>query len=225
METQPLPILYSFRRCPYAMRARLALLATATPVELREIVLRDKPPAMIEASPKATVPVLVLPDGTVIDESRDIGQWALQRHDPEGWLDADRDEIARLIGRNDGPFKAALDRYKYPNRYADEAINRDEQRATCAAIIADYEQRLAAQPWLLGAKASWADYAILPFVRQFAHVDRDWFRQQDWPHVLAWLDRFLVSPAFETVMQKFDRWVPEAEPVLFAHQKMTGILS
>lgn len=216
MEKQPLPILYSFRRCPYAMRARLALLATNTTVELREIVLRDKPAAMIEASPKATVPVLVLPDGTVIEESREIADWALSRHDPQGWLDADHDAIAAMIDHNDGPFKRALDRYKYPSRYADEAIDRDAQRAAAGTIIMGYQERLAAHRYLLGEHATWADYAVLPFVRQFAHVDRDWFWAQDWPHVLAWLEAFLASSAFQAAMEKFHRWQPGADPVLFA---------
>lgn len=216
METQPLPILYSFRRCPYAMRARLALLASKTTVELREIVLRDKPPAMIEASPKATVPVLVLPDGMVIEESREIAEWALSLNDQLGWLDADGDAIAAIIDCNDGPFKRALDRYKYPSRYPEEAINPDEQRAICASIIMNYQGRLAENQWLLGPQASWADYAVLPFIRQFAHVDRDWFWAQDWPHVLAWLEAFLASKAFQTAMEKFSPWKPGADPVLFA---------
>ncbi|MGB7430882.1 MAG: glutathione S-transferase [Ahrensia sp.] len=215
MEKQPLPILYSFRRCPYAMRARLALLTTGTTVELREIVLRDKPAAMIETSPKATVPVLVLPDDTVIDESREIAEWALSQHDPHGWLNADRAEIAALIDHNDGPFKQALDRYKYPNRYDGEEGDRHQQRALCAATIENYEARLRSHSWLLGDNATWADYAVLPFVRQFAHVDRNWFWAQNWPHVVAWLDAFLASDLFQGVMEKRAPWQPGADPVLF----------
>lgn len=225
METQPLPILYSFRRCPYAMRARLALLATNTPVYIREIVLRNKPVAMIEASPKATVPVLVLHDGSVIDESRDIAEWALKRHGSHPWLDTDKTAMAALIDRNDGPFKRALDRYKYPNRYDDEAIDRDAQRAICADIIVDYEARLTNQPWLMGAHASWADYAVLPFIRQYAHVDRDWFWGQPWPHVIAWLDSFLASALFAQVMQKYEPWQPHDSPVLYAHETVNTINS
>lgn len=198
------------------MRARLALLAAGTAVELREIVLRAKPVAMIEASPKATVPVLVQPDGTVIDESREIAEWALGKGDPQGWLAADNNEIATLIDRNDGPFKNALDRYKYPNRYEDEAVDQDEPRAVCAGILQHYDARLANNGWLLGAKPSWADYAVLPFVRQFAHVDRDWFWHQDWPHVIAWLDAFLASAAFQAAMHKYALWQPDDAPVIFA---------
>ncbi|MEL6922265.1 MAG: glutathione S-transferase, partial [Pseudomonadota bacterium] len=198
----PLPILYSFRRCPYAMRARLAIAAAGIAVELREVVLRDKPQAMIDASSKATVPVLVFPDGQVIDESRDIGAWALAQNDPLGWRHGDADETIALIDANDGPFKRALDRYKYPNRYPDERVDAREQRDIAAAVIASYQERLAADLWLTGRAESWADHAILPFVRQYAHVDKQWFWDQPWTHVVGWLDRFLASQRFADVMRK-----------------------
>ena len=213
------PVLYSFRRCPYAMRARLALAASGVTVELREIVLRDKPPAMIEASPKATVPILVLADGRVIDESLDIMRWALAINDPQGWLPDDataRADIDTLVAINDGPFKLALDRYKYPNRYETETIDRDEQRATVADVVAGYERRLGRHAFIAGDKASLADFAVLPFVRQFAHVDRAWFDAQPWPHVIAWLDAFLASERFAAIMVKHARWQPGDPPVLFA---------
>ncbi|MEO1700470.1 MAG: glutathione S-transferase [Pseudomonadota bacterium] len=210
-----MPILYSFRRCPYAMRARLAITSAAQQVELREIVLRDKPQPMIEASPKATVPVLVLPDGRVIDESRDVGQWALSLNDPENWLSKNRAQTAAIIDTNDGPFKRALDRYKYPGRYPDEAVAAEEQRDMAALTIRDYEARLTRSDWLLGDKASWADFAVLPFVRQYAHVDKDWFWAQDWHHVIGWLERFLASEPFAYAMTKFPLWAENAEPVLF----------
>lgn len=203
------PIVYSFRRCPYAMRARLALAAAGQTVELREVVLRDKPAAMIAASPKATVPVLVLPDGAVIDESLDIMRWAIARNDPEGWWPDEagmRAEIDALIATNDGPFKKALDRYKYPDRFETETIDRLEQRKAASAILAAWGDRLADGGWLVGAQATLADFAILPFVRQFAHVDRTWFDARPWPNLIVWLDRFLESERFAAIMAKHEPW-------------------
>lgn len=210
-----MPILYSFRRCPYAMRARLAIASAGITVELREILLRDKPQAMIDASPKATVPVLVLQDGTVIDESRDVGAWALCKHDPHGWLNVNQPTLNALIDRNDGPFKRALDRYKYPNRYPDEKIDAEAQREIAAQTIMDHEKRLRETKWLLGDSPSWADYAVLPFVRQYAHVDKDWFWSQPWPHVISWLDEFLASERFGYAMSKFSLWKEGDPPLLF----------
>lgn len=210
--TQDLPILYSFRRCPYAMRARLALAASGQSVALREVVLRDKPPEMIDVSPKATVPVLVLTDGSVLEESLDVMNWALAEADPEGWLDADRTLMDKLVAQNDGPFKHHLDRYKYANRY-DGAVA-EEHRAEASKILMDLDGRLAEGEWLCGSRASFADYAILPFVRQFANTDRDWFDAQDLPNLRSWLDRFLASERFKTVMKKHPQWrAGEPEPI------------
>lgn len=216
--TAPPPILYSFRRCPYAMRARLAIAASGTTVQLREVVLRDKPDAMIEASPKATVPVLVLIDGTVIDESWDVMVWALSQADPEGWWPKDaslRSEIETLVVTNDGPFKAALDRYKYPNRYENETISEVDQRAIAVEHLRPLDARLQRQKWLLRDRATLADFAILPFVRQFAHVDRAWFDAQSWPHLRDWLDRFLASDRFAAIMRKHPQWRPDDAETLF----------
>ncbi|WP_417470442.1 glutathione S-transferase [Maricaulis sp.] len=201
----PLPILYSFRRCPYAMRARLALAASETEVEHREVLLRDKPAEMLAASPKGTVPVLVLPDGQVIEESLDIMRWALGRHDPRGWL-APGDAMFELVAINDGPFKRALDRYKYPNRY--EGEDALENRARGLEFLTGLETRLSASPFLCGEAMSLADAATFPFVRQFAHTDRDWFAQQALPHVQAWLAAHLASPIFAAVMEKRPVWAP-----------------
>lgn len=210
--TQELPILYSFRRCPYAMRARLALAASGQSVSLREVVLRDKPSEMIDASPKATVPVLVLRDSTVLEESLDVMNWALAEADPEGWLDADRALMDELVAQNDGPFKHHLDRYKYANRY-DGAVA-EEHRTEASKILLNLDGRLAESEWLCGSRASFADYAILPFVRQFANTDRDWFDAQDWPNLRTWLDRFLASEQFKTVMKKYPQWsAGEPEPI------------
>ena len=201
------PILYSFRRCPYAMRARLALMATGQLVRLREVVLRDKPAEMLEASPKGTVPVLVLEDGTVIDESIDVMKWSLDTADPLGWKEADVDTSKRLIERNDGPFKKALDRYKYPNRYEDEGVDKFEQRAIGAETLADLDQRIGENGGqLLGPKPSFADYAIFPFIRQFANTDRVWFDAQPLPHLQRWLAGHLESELFGSIMKKYPQW-------------------
>lgn len=202
------PILYSFRRCPYAMRARLALTVSKQKVEHREVVLRNKPLALLDASPKGTVPVLVLPDGRVLDESLDIMLWALNQNDPESWLpDAQKHESAMaLIRQNDGPFKAALDRYKYPDRY--EGASSEEAREQACRIIGALDEKLSQNTWLFGQSPGLADMAILPFVRQFAHVDRDWFYAQPWQATISWLDRFKASEIFKTIMKKHEAWTP-----------------
>ncbi|WP_411881852.1 glutathione S-transferase [Polaromonas sp. YR568] len=208
-----LPVLYSFRRCPYAMRARLALAATGEPYALREVVLRDKPAELLAASPKGTVPVLVLPDGVVIDESLDVMLWALRRKDPEGWLSPPRGGIAAmlaLVAGNDGEFKRSLDRYKYPNRYPDESAG-DAQafaqlhRAQGAAWLAALDGMLD-EGWLFGTRASLADMALLPFVRQFAHTDAAWFAAQPWPKLQAWLAGFEAGALYAGVMGKHAPW-------------------
>lgn len=203
------PILYSFRRCPYAMRARLALAVSQTRCELREIKLGAKAEAMLAASPKGTVPVLHLPDGTVIDESLDIMRWALGRHDPEGWLG--RDEPA-LIARNDGAFKHDLDRYKYPDRHGDDPLL---HRDAGSAFLQELEARLLAGPQLCGTARGLADAAIVPFVRQFAAVDRPWFDAQPLPRLRAWLAWHLASDLFGTVMLRVTPWSAGDPPIVF----------
>ena len=199
-------ILYSFRRCPYAIRARLALAISEAPYVLREVHLARKPAAMLDASRKGTVPVLVLADGTVIDESIQIMRWALVRNDPEGWLE--RDDTT-LIDRNDGSFKHDLDRYKYPDRHQSDALTH-RQRAMEFLILLD--ERLSGQPYLCGSKRGIADMAILPFVRQFAAVDSEWFVAQPIPHLQKWLADHLSSTLFSAVMARFDPWTP-GDPV------------
>lgn len=207
------PVLYSFRRCPYAMRARLALAVSGVKVEHREVVLRNKPPEMLAASTKGTVPVLVLPDGRVIDESLDIMLWALRQNDPAHWLqseDARLDDMLALIRVNDGAFKRNLDRYKYPNRYpqesdADIAAFALVQRDLGARWLDEMESRLDGG-WLFGNTASLADMATLPFMRQFAHTDADWFSAQPWPQLQAWLARFEESGLYLGVMGKHETW-------------------
>ena len=205
-----LPILYSFRRCPYAMRARLALAVSCVDYELREVSLKSKPTDFLSASPKGTVPVLVLPGGQVIDESLDIMRWALAQNDPDGWLKHPVDEMLALIAGNDGHFKHALDRYKYPNRYPRES-GADTQafalghRLKAANWLTKLESRLS-QSWLFGSQPSLADMATLPFVRQFAHTDAVWFATEPWPMLQTWLARFEASALFEAVMAKQEPW-------------------
>jgi glutathione S-transferase len=194
------PILYSFRRCPYAIRARLALLASHTVCIIREVKLSAKPVEMLLASPKATVPVLVLPDGAVIEQSLDIMWWALARYDPTGWLDHDS---AHLIEVNDGPFKHHLDRVKYPDRYGSDV---DMHRVACLDILRSLEERLATDRYLCGDAMSLADAAILPFVRQFASIDRGWFDAQPLPHVRRWLDGLVASDLFDAAMVRLAPW-------------------
>jgi glutathione S-transferase len=201
-------ILYSFRRCPYAMRARLALIASGESVELREVSLRAKPPEMLAASPKATVPVLVTPEG-VIDESLQIMLWALTRSDSQGWLDMPP-EGHGWITRADTEFKAALDGVKYASRYPAPAAEAHLQ--TAHRFLTDLNAQLS--DWLF-AKPSLADFALLPFIRQFAAVDPAGFATQPWPRLHDWLNRFLASDAFATAMQKHPLWQPEDPPRLF----------
>lgn len=204
------PILWSFRRCPYAMRARLAIKASGVQVNLREILLRDKPTAMLAASSKGTVPVLQTETG-IIDESYDVMRWALARNDPCAWLGmpAEGDD---LIAKADGPFKSALDRYKYHVRHADGT--RDTAQAEGAAFLWKLDQMLTGEVWLYGTQ-SLADMAILPFVRQFANTDRPWFDAQDWRNLRLWLDTFTSSAAFATVMQKYPPWQDGEDGVHF----------
>ncbi len=195
------PVLYSFRRCPYAMRARMALAVSGTACEHREVVLRDKPPELLEISPKGTVPVLVAGAGEVLEESLDIMRWALDRKDPEGWLE--RDDPA-LVAANDGPFKHHLDRYKYATRFAD--ADRAEHRSAALALLRGLEERLAGSAHLCGDRRGFADIAIFPFVRQFAHADREWFAAQDVPRVRAWLGALVGSDLFAGIMDKHPQW-------------------
>lgn len=216
MITQPCPVLYSFRRCPYAMRARLALLASGQVCELREVVLAHKPAALLAVSPKGTVPVLIDGEGQVVDQSLDIMLWALRRHDPAGWLSANDqplDEMLTLVSRCDTGFKFHLDRYKYPHRFG--LPEGESHRAEGALFLADLNGRLSRHAQLLGDSESLADAAIAPFVRQFAHTDKAWFAAQPWPALQAWLMAFESSNAFQQVMLKFEPWAPGQPPVLF----------
>lgn len=196
------PVLYSFRRCPYAIRARMALLISGTSCEIREVKLSDKPVELAAASAKATVPVLVLSTGEVVDESIDIMRWALRRNDPEHWLDGDD---PALIAANDGPFKHHLDRYKYPDRHAADFA---EHRTCGLAMLAELERRLTSRTYLCGEYRSLTDAAIMPFVRQFAATDREWFDTQALPAVQRWLATQLASSLFARAMTPYPQWRP-----------------
>jgi glutathione S-transferase len=205
-----LPILYSFRRCPYAIRARLALLLSGQAVALREVVLRNKPDALRQASPKATVPVLVLPDGQVIDQSLDIMRWALDHCDPEGWLIR---QDAALIAVNDGPFKYHLDRTKYPDRHGSDPAT---HRAAALDLLQALDGRLHDRDQLCGATRGLTDMAIFPFVRQFAAIDPVWFVAQPLPHLRRWLDGHLQSTLFAAAMLRVPPWCEGAAPLRFS---------
>ncbi len=195
------PILYSFRRCPYAMRARLALVSAGIDTELREILLRDKAPEFLEASPKGTVPVIVAQDQT-IEESLDIMDWALVQNDPEGWLDFPPEGRA-LIEECDGPFKTALDRYKYHSRHGADP---EAERAEASKFLRKLDAQLDGQAYLYGPNPTLPDMAILTFIRQFANTDRAWFDAQDWAQLKRWLTAFTDSPRFATIMGKYPKW-------------------
>lgn len=191
------------------MRARLAVLSAGVRVELREILLRDKPAAFLATSPSASVPALRLPN-RVLDESFDIMLWALEQNDPQRLLDMPKDGWD-LIKANDGPFKAALDHTKYASRYPE--LDAVDERRKAAVFLMDLDQRLTGQSALFGARPTLADLAILPFVRQFANSDRAWFDSQDWPDLRDWLDRFTQSTVFAQVMTKFAPWSESDTPI------------
>ena len=202
------PVLYSFRRCPYAMRARLAIAVSDTGCVLREVRLSAKPELMLAASPKGTVPVLVLPDGKVIDESLDIMRWALAKWDHESWLEGDD---RALIDRNDGPFKHDLDRYKYSERYGVDPL---KHRAMGMEFLRELDGRLDRTSQLCGPVRSMADAAIMPFVRQFAAVDPKWFSDQPLLRLKVWLADHISSELFNMIMLRVAPWSPGDQPVL-----------
>ena len=198
-----LPVLYSFRRCPYAMRARMALAAAGAVVMLREVLLKDKPAELLAASPKATVPVLVLSDGRVIEESLDVMQWALEHNDPLGWLDGAALE-SKWITECDGDFKHWLDRYKYAERYPKHTA--EDYRQNAEAFIQKLEDQLSGSGWVGGEAANAVDVALFPFIRQFAGVDPSWWQQAPYPNVRQWLENWLNSALFSAIMAKYPRW-------------------
>lgn len=197
------PLLFSFRRCPFAIRARLAIKVSGVEVDTHEVSLRAKPKEMLECSPKGTVPVLKFADGRVLEQSLDIMQWALSLNDPEHWLDSDpsaSDEIMALIKQNDESFKPALDLYKYAVRFPEhsEAYYREQAEP----FLAELNARLSQDGYLMGRRYTLADMAIFPFIRQFSNVNPDWFYASHYQHLIAWLDRLTGSELFQSIMQK-----------------------
>lgn len=223
-----LPILYSLRNCPYAMRARIAIYKSQQPIVLRDIVLSNKPNEMILASPKATVPVLVLDedrlkeneDGQqiqVIDESFDIMLWALNNADPNDLLHKNQPEhlteMLALVNKFDSEFKVRLEAYKCAKRYHETTLI--DCRKACEEYIQLLEARLTEHEFLFSARESFADIALLPFIRQFARVERQWYLQSPYPCLQKWLNRYLQSPMFTKVMAKYPLWIDTCEEVVF----------
>ena len=191
------------------MRGRMGLKASGLDYEHREIILRDKPQEMLDASPKGTVPVFVKKDGAVIEESLDLLNWALSQNDPLGWLNCDLEDAHALIKANDTDFKHHLDRYKYASRYSDDAKRGDidlSHRLKTEKHIQNIENRLQNSPYLLGGKQSIADIAIFPFMRQFSNVEPDWWVEAPYPETRDWLTRHIESELFKSIMTKYPLW-------------------
>ena len=207
-----IPILYSFRRCPYAMRARLAIYVSNIKVQLREILLRDKAPEFLLASAKGTVPVLVT-QKEVIEESLDIMVWSLKQEDPEHWLNMPT-EGYNWISRNDGPFKKALDHTKYSTRFPD--LDAKLERAKALEFLTDLNLQIGSSKWMFGKNCSLADMALLPFIRQFSNIDSHWFYSQNLPNVQKWLNYFLETNHFLQIMKKYSIWTSNNPPIIFS---------
>jgi glutathione S-transferase len=219
------PILYSFRRCPYAIRARMALAYAGVSYELREVSLKNKPREMLDISPKGTTPVMQIfteQDFIVLEESLDIMNWALQQDDPSNWQDLPEHSEAiaqQLIYTNDHGFKRALDRYKYPNRFPDQS--QEDYRQQAEEFLKVLELQLqkrspseSTHNFLISDQQTLADIAIFPFVRQLAYVDIDWFLSSSYLHLQQWLKWHETSELFELVMQKFPVWTPEQSAIV-----------
>ncbi|MEH6402830.1 MAG: glutathione S-transferase [Sneathiella sp.] len=218
-----LPALYSFRRCPYAMRARMAVVQSGLAVELRDILLKDKPDEMTTLSPKATVPVLALPNGDVLEESLDVMTWAIEQADPDNWYPENpkiRDEIMGLIEENDSPFKTALDRYKYYVRFPEKT--REEYRSQGEEFLLKLETRLNDHSFLISGTPSLADIAIFPFIRQFANSDRQWFDQAPYPALQNWLTNWTTSKSYLHIMKKRPIWQAGNQGPLFPNLEEDG---
>ncbi len=209
MPAGTLPVLYSFRRCPYAIRARMAIASAGIPCELREVKLSNKPGEMLRLSPKGTVPVLHLPGGEVIDESLEVMHWALQQKDPGSWLRLDSATAKALISKNDSEFKSNLDRYKYHVRYPENS--QLAYRRAAEGFLQIIEKALLSHHGrgLLQDNITLADIAIFPFIRQFSRVDYDWFRNSDYRSTIAWLDELEGSTLFKQIMLKYEPWQAE----------------
>lgn len=209
-----LPILFSFRRCPYAMRARIAIYYSKINYEHREILLKDRPKMLYDLSPKGTVPVLHLPDGTVIDESLDIMKWAISRSDPDSWFANNKDAQLKAIELNDKDFKKWLDRYKYYDRFPD--FPPEFYRKKCEQILDVYDKNLQNNQFLFDNNLSLGDMAILPFIRQFANVDIAWFNKR-FINLSDWLEKLINTKIFISMMIKYNIWntLDKGEEIVF----------
>jgi len=209
-----LPILYSFRRCPYAMRARMAIHISDQRCELREVLLRDKPPSMLQYSAKGTVPVLILQDGKIIDESLDVIDWALNLNDPDDWQRSkDKEKTKELIKINDGEFKYHLDRYKYSKRYDNE--DPEFHRKKCLKFIESINNELNNSEYIFDDNISYADIVLLPFIRQFRIADIEWFDSLPYDNLKKWLSSFLGSSLLNSIMKKYDLWKEGDKSIVF----------
>lgn len=211
-----LPVLYSFRRCPYAIRARLAIASSRQSVVVREILLQDMPKEFLKLSSKATVPVLQLSDGRVIDESLDIMNWFLEQKDPDHWLNNHKEQqyqINKLIYENDNDFKTNLDHYKYADRYPEKS--EEEYRCLGEHFLVKLEWHLNQAPYLFGEQITLADAAVFPFIRQFSEVNPKWFQCAPYTKLRAWLHQWLESKLFHSVMQKHPPWKNGNSPTVF----------
>jgi len=209
-----LPILFSFRRCPYAMRARIAIYYSKINYEHREILLKDRPKMLYDLSPKGTVPVLYLPDGTVIDESLDIMKWAISRRDTDSWFANNKDAQLKAIELNDKDFKKWLDRYKYYDRFPD--FPPEFYRKKCEQILDVYDKNLQNNQFVFDNNLSLGDMAILPFIRQFANVDIAWFNKR-FINLSDWLEKLINTKIFISMMIKYNIWntLDKGEEIVF----------
>lgn len=212
------PILYTFRRCPYAMRARMGLAYAGIEFQIREVVLKDKPKEMLDDSPKATVPVLLRSGLPVLEESLEILKWSLSENDPDGWMDHPAERLLmmqKLVEENDNIFKEHLDHYKYSDRFPEHT--REVYRQAGETFLQKLEVLLLDTPFLFGNRISYADVAVFPFIRQFSNVEPSWFTSAPYPHLRKWLASFLNSDLFQSVMKKYPTWKVD-HPVLYFEQ-------
>lgn len=211
------PVFYSLRNCPYAMRARMAIYQSGQAVQLRELCLDSKPVEFLTVSPKGTVPVLVLPNGDVFEQSLQIMRWAFSTHDPDNYLLADKDhkqqQMLELIDLFDEKFISSLENYRSAKRYHDDSLL--HWRENCEHYLQLLEQRLLQHRYLFSDNPTLADLAIIPFIRQLARVERQWYLASPYPSVRNWLNRYLQSPMFSKVMAKFPLWSAKEQPVIF----------
>ncbi|OED71339.1 glutathione S-transferase [Vibrio splendidus ZS-139] len=212
-----LPILYSLRRCPYAMRGRMGIALSQQQVLLREIVTKDKPSELLASSPKGTVPVLILPDGQIVEQSLDVMNWALQQNDPQDLLRSSNsalsESVHQLIKMNDEEFIGYLEKYRASVRYRNDDV--EQRRQLCEGFISVLENKLANRDYLFGNTPSLADFAVMPFVSQFVRVEKKWFVQSDYQNVGRWLRAHLESKLYGQVMKQYPLWNETKQDCLF----------